>query len=422
MTRTRHKRYVDLTIPWSLCLALTPALTLAPGCGDDGRTTESTTDAASSTTEGSAGTTEGSASTSAGTAATSDAGTGGATGTTTSDATTSGSTAATDATSTTDDPTGSSTTDDWMPTPGALCEPIPNCLAALPGDPDIEEALNHRGRDMFYVEGEDQWVLAKFAEAGILDFDLENEEIEIYVLRGCEGEFEYLGTATTTDDGDHPTIEGIEDTGGRLYFKIPDDQKLEPGRHRIHMIVTSDNSRADQYIDVVPPGAPMFVSDIDGTLTTAEFEEFLDLLIGDIPDSNDYANEALTILREKGYRPMYVTARPEFLYKRSREFVETRGFPNGIIHTSLSKDGALGDEAVTYKTNEFAMLEAKGLKPAFVFGNTESDAEAYQNADIQPLEHRIFFQFDDAFGGRTINTYFELLEEFEALPSHCEPP
>ena len=38
------------------------------------------------------------------------------------------------------------------------------------------------------------------------------------------------------------------------------------------MILVDDNSRADQYIDVVPPGAPMFVSDIDGTLTTSEFE------------------------------------------------------------------------------------------------------------------------------------------------------
>ncbi len=421
MTRTRHKRHANLTTLWSLCLA--PALALASGCGDDGRTTAGVTDA--STTAGSAASsdaasTDSTAGTGDNTNGTGSTGSGGATGTTTA-ATTNGS-AATDATTTTTDPDTDSTTDGWTPTPGALCEPIPNCLAALPGDPDIPDALNHRGRDMFYVEGEDQWVLAKFAEAGLLDFDLEDEEVELYVLRGCEGDFEYLGTATTTDDGDHPTIEGIEDTGGRLYFKIPEDQKLGPGRHRIHMILTSDNSRADQYIDVVPPGAPMFVSDVDGTLTTAEFEEFIDLLIGDIPDSNDFANEALTILREKGYRPMYITARPEFLYKRTREFVETRGFPNGIIHTSLSKDGALGDEAITYKTNEFAMLEAKGLKPAFVFGNTESDAEAYHNADIQPLEHRIFFQFDDPFGGRTINSYSELLEEFEALPDHCEPP
>jgi hypothetical protein len=124
-------------------------------------------------------------------------------------------------------------------------------------------------------------------------------------------------------------------------------------------------------------------------------------------------------LASKGYRPMYMTARPEFLYKRTREFVDVRGLPRGIIHTTLNKSGALGGEAVTYKTGELAMLAAKGLVPAYVFGNTDSDAEAYHNGGIQPLDHRVFFQFQDTFGGRTIQSYGELLEEFNALPDLC---
>jgi len=306
------------------------------------------------------------------------------------------------------------------PVPGALCDPIPNCEAPLPGDGDISEALNHRGYDMFYRESDEQWVLGKFAEGNVFDFDLENEEVSIYLLRGCSGEWEFLGTAFTTDDGDHPTVEGVEDTGGRLYFQIPEDLKLELGRHRIHMILEDDNSRADQYIDVIPEGAPMFVSDIDGTLTTSEFEEFGDLLTGDIPEANSFAAGALALLESKGYHPMYMTARPEFLYKRTRDFIRVRGFPHGLVRTTLSKDGALGDEAIVYKTGQLAALEGKGLVPTYVIGNSETDAAAYNNADIQPLESRIFYQYtDDAHGGRRIESYEELLAEFEALPDLC---
>ncbi|MCA9692663.1 MAG: phosphatidylinositol transfer protein [Myxococcales bacterium] len=405
------------------------ASTLLLACGGGGAETADSSDTAGTTmTEGTgetASTTAGPG-TSAGTdtdASGSD--TGGATTTSDTDATTSAPTTSdTEPATDTEPETDSDATTDtpWEPTPGALCEPIPTCEAALPGNPNIPEALNHRGRDMFYVEGEDQWVLAKFAEAGILDFDLENEEVAIYLLRDCEGPWEFLGMGATTDDGDHPTVEGIEDTGGRLYYQIPEDKKLGPGRHRIHMILTSDNSRADQYIDVVPPGAPLFVTDVDGTLTTSEFIEFVDLLLGTTPMANAFASQALGILESKGYHPMYVTARPEFLYKRTREFVEVRGFPNGIIHTSLSKDGALGSEAEIFKTDEFSRLADKGLVPTFVIGNSESDADAYNNAGIMPLDHRIFFQYDDVHGGRTIDSYQELLADFEALPDHCEPP
>lgn len=415
--------YHDRMRRLSLHLALIVGVTACSTAGDPTTETDSGASATSSESEAA---TESSAT--GGESQGSESGSGGTTAGS-SNTTTEGATASTDATvsatdaTTVDATTGDATTGEpFEPVPGALCDPVPSCEAPLPGDPDIEEVLNHRGRDMFYLEDDDHWVLAKFADSGIFDFDYHGDEVSIYLLRGCTGDWEFLGTAYASEDGDNPTVEGIEDTGGRIYFKIPDDKKLGLGRHRIHMVVETDNSRADQYIDVVPPGAPIFVSDVDGTLTTSEFVEFLDLLIGTIPDANPFAAEALSLLASKGYHPMYITARPEFLYKRTREFVRTRGFPNGIVHTTLSKDGALGDEAITYKTDELARLAQKGLKPTFVFGNTDSDAQAYENGDITPLDHRVFYQFADMFGGRTIDSYQELLDEFEALPDLCEPP
>jgi hypothetical protein len=327
------------------------------------------------------------------------------------------------------DPTG-----DGDPDPGfgPWCDPPPACDAAPPppgpelgwehldsnvivlaGDP------NHRIRDMFYVPGETQWLLGKFAY-GTVDKDLKDEQVDVYVLRNCQGPWELLGSAVTTEEGSHATVEGVEDTGGWVYFEVPADNQLELGRHRVHMVVRGDLTATDGFIEVVEPGTPIFLSDVDGTLTTFETEEFVDLLFGVVSSANEFSAAALSILQDKGYHAMYVTARPEWLVERTREFVEVRGYPPGIIHTTLWFEGALGGAAEGYKTNEFAMLAGKGLVPIFVFGNTESDAAAYDNAGILPLDHRVFYQDTDVHGGRRIESYGELLAEFNALPDLCE--
>lgn len=307
--------------------------------------------------------------------------------------------------------------------PGAFCDPIPACDAApptLPGQ-EPEDSGYSRGRDMFYVEGEPQWVIAKFTKWGWpADKDVIGSTVHVFLDRGCEGEWVELGTTITTDEGDHPIVEGVEDGGGRVYFEIPADQALEPGRHRVHLIDETEWETAELLIDVVPAGAPLFVSDVDGTLTTSENEEAYDFLIGNLPDANPFAAQALSTLASKGYRPMYITARPEWLDRRTREFVQVHSFPQGIIHTTTVYAGANGDAAAQYKSGEFAMLKQKGLVPSFVFGNKESDALAFDNAGVQPLDHRVFFQFTDAtYGGRRIESYEELLAEFEALPDLC---
>ena len=331
--------------------------------------------------------------------------------------------------STTDDPTTAdpSTGDDTTTggaVPGAFCGPIPTCDATPPKLPGqgAEDSGYSRGRDMFYVEGEPQWVLAKFTKWGFpIDKDVVGSTVHIFLERGCAGAWEELGTTVTTDDGEHPLVEGVEDSGGRVYFQIPADKLLGPGRHRIHMVDEDEWETAEAIIDIVPAGAPFFVSDIDGTLTTSENEEAWDFLLDTIPDANPSSAAALSLLASKGYRPMYLTARPEWLDRRSREFVALRGFPPGIIHTTTIYEGATGEPAAAYKTGEFELLAAKGLVPTFVFGNKDSDALAFDNAGVLPLDHRVFFQYTDAmFGGRRIESYAELLAEFEALPDLCD--
>ncbi len=136
---------------------------------------------------------------------------------------------------------------------------------------------SHRGRDLLLNPGDPQWVLGKFAYSAPpieLDKDMHGEQVDIWLLRGCGDQWELLGSALTSDDGDNATVEGVKDTGGWIYFKIPADKALGVGIHRIHMVLRGDLTTADQIIEVAPPDTPMFVSDIDGTLTSSENAEF----------------------------------------------------------------------------------------------------------------------------------------------------
>ncbi|MBV1857140.1 MAG: phosphatidylinositol transfer protein, partial [Nannocystaceae bacterium] len=117
--------------------------------------------------------------------------------------------------------------------------------------------------------------------------------------------------------------------------------------------------------------------------------------------------------------PMYLTARPEFLAKRTDEFITDRGLPPGIVRTTQSASGALGDAAVEFKSGQLAALAQRGLMPAFAFGNTDSDSEAYEAAGIE-LDARFFVQFDDPRGGRRIEDYTDLIGEFDALEPVCQ--
>jgi hypothetical protein len=317
----------------------------------------------------------------------------------------------------------SETTAACTPTPSPYCDtPLPDPGAKRPwrdfaSNLAVVSPPRHRGRDQFLIPGAKQWAIAKFAY-GIFDDDIENEDVDVYLLRGCTGSWQKLGTARTTRDGQHPTIEQVEDSGGRVYFELTDP--LPTGRHRLHFVVGGDLSTTDAFIEVVPRGTAIFVSDVDGTLTTSETAEFGGLLTGALPEANPDAARVLGLLAGKGYRPLYLTARPEWLTGRTREFLAARGFPAGMVHTTLGGTGALDAAATAFKTAEIAALQGKGLRPAYAFGNTETDAAAYANRMIEPANNRVFYKYDDTkFSGRRIDDWAVLEREIAALPPAC---
>jgi hypothetical protein len=307
---------------------------------------------------------------------------------------------------------------------GCVPAPVPECDAAPP-DPGTARpwhgsapsgAAQHRGHDQFYVDGEAQWLIARFAY-GLFDSPLVGEDIDVYLLRGCGSSWEKLGTAMTTKNAEHPAVEGVDDNGGRVYFEIPAGMTLGPGRHRVRFVVAGDLTSTELFIEHVPKGMPIFVSDIDGTLTTDETAEGLTAVTGMLPGANPDAAHALTTLASKGYRPFYLTARAAWRTQRTRDFLRVEGFPAGIIRTTESALGLSGADATTYKTNELSALATKGLHPAFGFGNSDVEAQAYHSDTIQ---NTIFVRYtDSAFNARRIEAYSELLSELDGLVPAC---
>ncbi|MCC6556478.1 MAG: phosphatidylinositol transfer protein [Polyangiaceae bacterium] len=315
----------------------------------------------------------------------------------------------------------------------AACPPRPACDAPLPAlSPRpfkhkrsrlaaAAGAPRHRGRDLFLRPGGPQWVIAKFAY-GPQDKDLEDEEIDVYLLRGCGAAWEKIGTRRTTDDDrPHPPVLGVTDSGGRVFLDIAKETRpLDIGRHRVHMAVAGDGTAADLFLEVLPPGARVAVTDVDGTLTSSEAALLDDLAGGEPPAAHPGAADAMRALAGRGYFVFYLTARPEWLVDKTRQWLSLRGFPPGLLRTTLSSAGAIGASAAAFKATELALLKgATGIVPELAFGNMPSDVDTYWAAGIHAAR-RYFYKLDgDLRGGVRHDDYTALAPSLAALPAAC---
>jgi hypothetical protein len=276
----------------------------------------------------------------------------------------------------------------------------------------------HRGRDLFLRQSDAQWGIARFTY-GPADDDLQDEDVEVFLLRNCRT-WERLGEARTTRDNDHPTIEGVVDNGGFVYFPIPASARLGVGRHRLRYVVRGDHTFADQYIEVLPASAHVAVSDVDGTLTASETAEWLTVFGGASPAVNVGAPEALWALARRGYIIFYLTARPEWLTTRTHQWTRERGLPSGLVHTMMNLTGGTGSAAFTFKRDELVALRSRLGHPVdYGFGNTDTDAQAYEAAGI-PASNAYYYRFTgDRRGGQLNNDYRTLVAPLSAGPRYC---
>ncbi|MBL8718774.1 MAG: phosphatidylinositol transfer protein [Myxococcales bacterium] len=331
-------------------------------------------------------------------------------------------------------PTDTSVADTPTETPPTECALRPTCDGAPPAPgakrswrhttSSVTAALGsarHRGRDLFLLEGAQTWLLAKFAY-GTADKDIKDEDVDVWLQRGCSGPWKKIGTFATTNDGAHATVEGVVDTGGRLFVDLAKtgEAPLGVGKHRVHFVVGGDLSTTDAFLEVVPKTARIAVTDMDGTLTTSEYAAWTDYVGLAPPDAHPGAADALTTLAKRGYYLFYLTARPEWLMDRTREWIPLRKFPPGLVHTTLTGLGATGASATTFKTDELALLKtATGITPSFAFGNKDTDVAAFVNGKVPASGCYYYDMAADAKGGTIHKDYAKLVPVFAALPAVC---
>lgn len=281
---------------------------------------------------------------------------------------------------------------------------------------------NHRGRDVIAVSGSHTpiYIQAKFAY-GPSDKDLEDEKVQLFIA-DCSSSRGYmsLGTTTTTTgrtklDSSAPGMDNVKVSGGRIYANPAKIQSLPAGRYKVAMVVLGDSSSTELFINVLPKGQKVVVSDIDGTLTSSELAAASEVL-NIHPRAHPGAAKTMQVLAAKGYAIFYLTARPEWLMAKTRDWLNVNGFPAGTVHTTNSLVGANGNAAAQYKIDELAHLKSNTqIVPTFAFGNKPSDVKAFGASDIAPEKSYYYKLGADAEGGTDFSDYLELASEFRNL-------
>ncbi len=161
-------------------------------------------------------------------------------------------------------------------------------------------------------------------------------------------------------------------------YALPMDMTVANGQP-VYAMLEADGSCAEHYVQLLPRGAKVVITDIDGTLTTDDNE--LLMQIGDasyVPKMKGAAVEMVRAWADKGYPIVYMTARSHVFRVETRGWLRDQGFPFGAVITANS----LGD-ADGYKTAwGMRMLDTFGWVPVAAYGNATTDISAYDNAGI----------------------------------------
>jgi hypothetical protein len=248
-------------------------------------------------------------------------------------------------------------------------------LVAKLGDP------KHRGLDLVASGDRATQPLEGWISYSLIDKALEDEDVDLFACRA--GAWQPIGTARTDDEG-HFRVE------------LSGEARLPLGIRDLFVSVAGERSGEGFLAFVAPAGAPLIVSDVDGTLTSSESAFFETILLGLEPGARDGAAAAFTAVAAKGYQPVYVTARGNQYTSATRAWLDHKGFPRGPVRLSPSFVTLPGGDTIDYKTQTIAALGAAGLEIAAGIGNRASDVSAYARTGI--AADRIFIELPDYAG------------------------
>jgi hypothetical protein len=237
---------------------------------------------------------------------------------------------------------------------------------------------DHRGIDLIATTLGEQVLRGKLGY-GTLDKALDGEDVELFACMA--GSWQQVGTART-------------DAGGRFSLALDGARRLPVGLRDMYMSTVADRSGARFLAFVAPPGTPMLVSDVDGTLTASESAFVKAVFIGANVDPHPGAADSLREAAARGYQIVYLTARGDRFTDETRHWLGTHGFPRGplrLVPALIVKPGAA---TIAYKQRVLRGLD--GFHIAAGVGNRKSDVAAYAAAGV-PAE-RIFVKLPEYNG------------------------
>lgn len=201
-------------------------------------------------------------------------------------------------------------------------------------------------------------------------------------------------------------------------------------------------ARAESPPAIPPPPGPCtdvkvaVATDIDATLTKADVEFWLHVLFPSLTDPQQmpYASDVMDEYRAKGYRVIYITARPNDLRLSNGEtaradadaWLSANGFPDALDTNMLylAPDILSALLPADYKKAAVEALMADGYDVRYGYGNSDTDFEGFMGAGI-PAENVFSIGERAGWGGTTPiygHTYEQHLDEFmPTVPAVCDP-
>ena len=230
----------------------------------------------------------------------------------------------------------------------------------------------HMIYDELVNAGESTVVTGKFDYDLVLHKDLEDEYIHAYIFGTGMTTWDYLGRYTTDSDG-----QVFVNVAGR-----------PTGDYIVRMVAEGDQSQVDGYLSVREQNRQAVIFDIDGTLTLSDAEQIGDYVGTSTAQAFYFARETVQAYREKGYQLVFLTARPYWMAKGSREWLRNE-MQQSDWHLRLNADGEIpssfGGHA-EYKRDYINKLKSEGLDIVRAYGNASTDIEAYEEAGIPKSE------------------------------------
>lgn len=227
----------------------------------------------------------------------------------------------------------------------------------------------HMVHDEIVNPGESITITGKFDYDRVFHKDLEQEYVHAYVYGTGMNQWSYLGRHKT-------------DWDGKVYVDVPAQSE---GEYIVRMIVEGDLSSADGFISVVPRGQETVLFDIDGTLTLNDAEQIGDYLGVSQAGIWPYAKQTVQNYLDKGYRVIFLTARPYWNARDTREwFTRFVNLPQWQLRTNENGGGDLFNIDIEgYKRDYLTRIQRdKGLNIIRAYGNANSDINAYLDSGI----------------------------------------